>query len=26
MPDDVRYKGWAIEPQSYESDGRRWRP
>ncbi len=26
MPDDVQYKGWAIEPQSYESDGRRWRP
>jgi len=26
MPDDVRYKGWAIEPQSYESDGRRRRP
>jgi hypothetical protein len=25
MPDDDQYKGWAIEPQSYESDGRRWR-
>jgi len=22
----AQYRGWAIEPQSYESDGRRWRP
>ena len=26
MPDDVRYKGWVIEAQSYKSDGNRWRP
>ena len=26
MPGDVEYKGWVIEAQSYESDGRRWRP
>ena len=26
MPDDVVYKGWVIEVQSYESDGERWRP
>ncbi len=26
MPDEVQYKGWDIEAQSYESDGRRWRP
>jgi tetratricopeptide (TPR) repeat protein len=26
MPDDVHYKGWVIEAQSYKSDGNRWRP
>jgi hypothetical protein len=26
MSDDVEYKGWVIEAQSHESDGRRWRP
>jgi len=26
MPNEVHYKGWEIEAQSYESDGRRWRP
>ena len=26
MPDDVEYKGWVIEGQSYRSDGDRWRP
>jgi hypothetical protein len=26
MPDDVDYKGWLIEPQSYKSDGNQWRP
>jgi hypothetical protein len=26
MPDDVEYKGWVIEAQSYKSDGNRWRP
>ena len=25
MP-DVEYKGWRIEPQSYQSDDDRWRP
>ncbi len=25
MP-DVQYKSWVIEPQSYKSDGERWRP
>ena len=25
MP-DVEYKGWRIEPQSYQPDGDRWRP
>ena len=25
MP-DVQYKGWQIEPQSYQPDGDRWRP
>jgi hypothetical protein len=24
--EDVDYKGWIIEAQSYESDGGRWRP
>ena len=24
MP-DVEYKGWRIEPQSYQPDGDRWR-
>jgi hypothetical protein len=23
---EVQYKGWEIEPQSYQSDGDRWRP
>ena len=26
MPDDVEYKGWLIEPQSYKSERDRWRP
>src|SRR4029450_12403438 len=25
MP-DIHYKGWLIEPQSYQPDGDRWRP
>ncbi len=26
MSEDVEYKGWVIEAQSYKSDGGRWRP
>ena len=26
MTDDIHYKGWVIEAQSYKSDGNRWRP
>jgi hypothetical protein len=26
MPDEVQYRGYVIEAQSYESDGARWRP
>jgi len=26
MPDEVEYKGWLIEPQSYKSERDRWRP
>jgi hypothetical protein len=26
MSDDIHYKGWVIEAQSYKSDGNRWRP
>jgi hypothetical protein len=25
MPDEVQYRGYVIEAQSYESDGARWR-
>lgn len=25
MAGEVQYKGWQIEPQSYHSDGARWR-
>jgi hypothetical protein len=24
--DELQYKGWVIEAQSYKSDGGRWRP
>lgn len=26
MSEDIQYGGHTIEPQSYESDGGRWRP